>query len=73
MRVGVNEIRTYAHLKDSYEMEFLLEIEPGRYCKPSPKQILKECVVCGMGAIEDEIHFLGHCEVKEPRLNFIRI
>ncbi len=51
-----------------------LEIERGRYNKPHPQPADKRhCVVCRTGDIEDEIHFLCHCEgYKELRSKFIR-
>ncbi len=51
-----------------------LEIERGRYTKPHPKPADKRyCMVCRTDDIEDEIHFLGHCEgYKDLRSNFIR-
>ncbi len=48
------------------------KVSEGRYTKPHPKPAdERHCIVCRTGDIEDEIHFLCHCEgYNELRSNF---
>ncbi len=51
-----------------------LQIETGRHCRPKKQVCDRICLKCDSGEVEDEVHFLIHCDLySELRSQYLTI